>query len=111
VKLVLGIDDFNPTAVRKSVYNFYSVVKWVPAMSGLWRKVADLINFQGRNISLQKVLMQLINVACVVHALLGWNNSCAYPNVDKLVTVGRKIFWSHQLGRTLWKQSSRHKSL
>jgi hypothetical protein len=27
VKPVLGIDDFNPTAIRKSVYNFCIVVK------------------------------------------------------------------------------------
>jgi hypothetical protein len=27
VKLVFGIDDFIPTANRKSVYNFYRVVK------------------------------------------------------------------------------------
>jgi hypothetical protein len=42
--------------------------------------------------SLQNILMQLINVACVAHTLFGWNNSCAYPLVDKLVTDGRKIF-------------------
>jgi hypothetical protein len=44
-KPIHNIDDLNATVIKKTVYSFYRVEKWVPPVLGLWVKFIKLINY------------------------------------------------------------------
>jgi len=56
---VTGLDDFDLAAVRRTVHNFYIEEKRSPTINGLRMKLAEVIDFQGGNISVRKILKKI----------------------------------------------------